>query len=125
MISRPLIYLHAYAPPTPGGTPVLIHRLLSGLPPGELEVVTDAARRDAVNRGGPRVLNAPYHFVRRKRKKSNRFVAGRALDAVIDGALAVTAGVRAAAIARRRRAGWVLTVSDEGFSVIAGAVCSR
>jgi glycosyltransferase involved in cell wall biosynthesis len=125
MISRPLVYLHAYAPPTPGGTPVLIHRLLSGLPPDKLEVVTDVARREAVSSGGPRVLQASYHFVRRKRRRGDRFVAGRALDAVIDGALAVTAGVRAAAVARRRRAGWVLTVSDEGFSVIAGAVCSR
>jgi glycosyltransferase involved in cell wall biosynthesis len=124
MISRPLIYLHAYAPPTPGGTPVLIHRLLSGFAPDELEVVTDAARRDEVGRGGPRVLQAPYHFVRRKRTKG-RFVLGRVLDAVVDGGLAVAAGVRTAALARRRGAGWILTVSDEGFSVIAGAVCAR
>ncbi|HJU37621.1 MAG TPA: glycosyltransferase [Gaiellaceae bacterium] len=125
MLSRPLIYLHAYAPPTRGGTPVLIHRLLSGLASDELEVVTDAALRDQVRQGGPRVLRAPYHFVRRKGPAGNRRAVGRMLNTALNSGLAVAAGLRAAALARRRGAGWILTVSDEGFSVIAGAVGTR
>jgi glycosyltransferase involved in cell wall biosynthesis len=125
VLSRPLIYLHAYAPPTPGGTPVLIHRLLSGLAPDELEVVTDAALRDRIRLGGPRVLPAPYHFVLRKGRWGNRRAAGRLLNTTLNGVLAVAAGVRTAALARRRGAGWILSVSDEGFSVIAGAVGTR
>jgi hypothetical protein len=122
VLSRPLIYLHAHAPPTPGGTPVLIHRLLSGLDPDELEVVTEAALRAEVRKGGPRVLQARYHFVLRKGPRGSRFAVGRWLNVMINGVLAVAAGVHAAAVARQRRAGWILTVSDEGFSVIAGAV---
>lgn len=125
MLSRPLVYLHAHAPPTPGGTPVLIHRLLSGLDPDELEVVTETALRPEVERGGPRVLHAHYRFVPRKGARGNRHAAGRVLNATINGVLAIAAGLRAAAVARQRRAGWILTVSDEGFSVIAGAVAAR
>jgi glycosyltransferase involved in cell wall biosynthesis len=125
VLSRPLIYLHAHAPPTPGGTPVLIHRLLSGLAPGEFEVVTEASLRPMVRAGGPWVLQTRYHFVPRRGPKGNRYAAGRLLNAAINGVLAVASGLRTAAVARRRRAGWILTVSDEGFSVIAGAVCAR
>ena len=125
MLSQRLIYLHAHAPPTPGGTPVLIHRLLSGLDPDELEVVTEASLRPMVLEGGPRVLQARYHFVPRKGPNGNRYAAGRLLNATVNGVLAVAAGLRAAALARQRRAGWILTVSDEGFSVIAGAVSAR
>jgi glycosyltransferase involved in cell wall biosynthesis len=125
MLSRPLVYLHALAPPTPGGTPVLMHRLLSGLGGDDLEVVTDAALRRDVRRGGPRVLPGHYNFVLKKGPRGNRFAAGRLFNAAINAPLAIAAGVRAANVARRRKAGWVLTVSDEGFSVIAGAVCAR
>jgi glycosyltransferase involved in cell wall biosynthesis len=102
-----------------------MHRLLSGLDADELEVVTDAALRGAVRRGGPRVLNARYSFVPKKSPRGNRFAVGRLLNATINVPLAIAAGLRAAAVARKRRAGWVLTVSDEGFSPIAGAVCAR
>jgi glycosyltransferase involved in cell wall biosynthesis len=125
VLSRPLIYLHAYAPPTPGGTPVLVHRLLSTVASDdELDVVTDAALRDQVRQGGPRVLRARYHFVPRKGTRGNRYAIGRAINLTLNLALAVAAGVRTAVLAHRRGAGWILTVSDEGFSVIAGAVAT-
>jgi glycosyltransferase involved in cell wall biosynthesis len=102
-----------------------MHRLLSGFGAEELEVVTDAALRGEVRRGGPRVLQVPYRFVLRKGPHGNRFAIGRVLNAAINLVLAVAAGLRTAVLARRRGAGWILTVSDEGFSVIAGAVCAR
>jgi glycosyltransferase involved in cell wall biosynthesis len=104
---------------------VLIHRLLSGFDRSEFEVVTDAALRREVRRGGPRVLDAPYHYVLRKGPPGNRFVLGRAFNTMLNGALATVAGLHAATVARRRNAGSILTISDEGFSVIAGAICAR
>ena len=125
MLSRPLLYLHAHAPPTGGGSPVLLHRLLSGLDAAELEIVTDRALRRQVRRRVGRVLPGRYSFVRKKGLAGNRFLAGRYVNGLLNVALAVIAGSRAARIARRRGAGWVMSVADEGFSVIAGHVCAR
>jgi hypothetical protein len=102
-----------------------MHRLLSGLDADELEVVTDAALRDDVRRGGPRVLRARYRFVFRKSPRGNRYAIGRFFNATVNVGLAIAAGLRAAAVARRRKVGWILTVADGGFSVVAGAVGAR
>jgi glycosyltransferase involved in cell wall biosynthesis len=124
MLSRPLVYLHMHAPPTPGGTPVLLHRLLAGYSQDELEVVTDVRLRRAVRRGEGRLLPARYRFVPRKGLRGNRFLLGRVINALVNVVLAAGTGVRVAVLARRRDAGWILTVADEGFSVIAGCIAA-
>lgn len=125
MLSRPLLYLHMHAPPTPGGSPVLLHRLLNGLPPSELEIVTARNLRRLVRARGPLVLRGRYHFVPKKGLAGNRFRLGRAANAAVNVTLAKLAGVTAARIAGDTGAGWTLTVADEGFSVIAGDLCAR
>ena len=54
--------VHALAPPTPGGTPVVLHRLLTDLPGVRVEVATNRALRERVEAGGGRALDAPYHY---------------------------------------------------------------
>jgi glycosyltransferase involved in cell wall biosynthesis len=117
--------VHALAPPTPGGTPVVLHRLLSGLRGIELEVVTKRKLRDSVRRGGDRVLPGRYRYVAKWPGWGARWRAGRVAAAAINLALALVAGLRAARWARRGGVGWVMSVADEGFSVVAGAVAAR
>jgi glycosyltransferase involved in cell wall biosynthesis len=117
--------VHALAPPTPGGTPVVLERVLTHLPGIELEVVTDRRLRGRVRAGGAGVLPARYRFVWKWPGWGARWRWGRVLIAAIDGVLAVAAGVRAARWGRRDGVRWVLSVTDEGFSVIAGAVAAR
>lgn len=120
-----LLYVHAFAPPTPGGTPIIVRRLLSRLAPEiELETVTDLALIARVRRGEPR-LPGRYHYVPKLPPRGQQWRAGRVLGAVGNAALGALAGVRAAIVARRRGATWVLSVADHGFSVIAGDVCAR
>lgn len=102
-----------------------MHRLLSGFDADELDVLTDRALRPEVRRGGPRVLHGRYHFALRKGPRGNRYALGRVLNAAVNVGLGAAAGVRGAVLARQRNAGWILTVADEGFSVIAGAVGAR
>lgn len=125
MPERALVYVHAHAPPTPGGTPVLIHRLLSGLSPATLHVLTDRALRRAVERDRERSLAGRYHYFLRKGPRGNRWRVGRALNGAVNFALAIVAGIQAATIVRRTGAGWVVSVADEGFSPLAGAVAAR
>ena len=120
-----LMLLHALAPPTPGGTPVVLGRLLTNLPGVAVDVVTDRRLRARVRAGGPGVLDARYRFVRKWPGWGGRWRFGRRLIAAIDFILALVAGVRAARWARRDRVRWVLSVTDEGFSVIAGTVAAR
>ena len=125
MPERRLLYVHAYAPPTPGGTPVIVHRLLSRLAEDtQLETVTDLALRGRIRRGERR-LPGRYRYVLKVPPWGQRWFAGRVVVAGANALLGVLAGVRAAVAARRRRAAWVLSVADEGFSVIAGDVCAR
>ena len=65
MAEPALMLLHALAPPTPGGTPIVLQRLLDDLPGVRLEVVTDRALRARVRAGGSQVLDARYRFVRK------------------------------------------------------------
>jgi glycosyltransferase involved in cell wall biosynthesis len=119
-----LLYVHGLAPPTPGGVSMVVHLLLSRLP-AQVDTFTDLALRGRVRRGGL-VVPGRYHFVPRLPRWARRRVrligvvqtAGNAL-------LAVAAGLAAARVARRRETRWVLSVADDGFSVIAGSVCAR
>lgn len=117
--------VHALAPPTPGGTPVVLERVLTHLPGIRLDVVTDRALRSRVRAGGAGVLAARYRFVWKWPGWGARWRWGRRLIAAIDGMLAVLAGIRAAVWARRARVRWVLSVTDEGFSPLAGAIAAR
>jgi glycosyltransferase involved in cell wall biosynthesis len=120
-----LMLLHALAPPTRGGTPVVLERLLTNLPGVAVDVVTDRSLRARVRAGGPGVLDARYRFVLKWPGWGGRWRVGRVVIAAIDFVLALVAGIRAALWARRARARWVLSVTDEGFSVIAGTVAAR
>ena len=117
--------VHALAPPTPGGTPVILHRLLSGLRGVRLEVVTKRSLRAAVRRGDGQVLPGRYRFVAKWPGWGSRWRAGRIAAAAVNLALALVAGARAARWARSGGVRWVMSVSDEGFSVVAGAVAAR
>src|SRR3954469_1149795 len=119
-----LLYVHGLAPPTPGGVAVVVELLLSRLPVS-VDTVTDAALRRRVSRGGLRVPGR-YHFVPRLPRWGRRplRVLG-ALQTAANVVLAAGAAVRASLIARRRGSRWVLSVADDGFSVIAGSVCAR
>lgn len=117
--------VHALAPPTPGGTPVVLQRVLTHLPGIRLDVVTNRRLRSRVRAGGPGVLDARYRFVWKWPGWGARWRWGRVVIAALDGVLAVIAGIRAAGWARRDDVRWVLSVTDEGFSVIAGAIAAR
>jgi glycosyltransferase involved in cell wall biosynthesis len=124
MPSPPLVYVHAYAPPYPGGTPVILRRVLGALAPIRVVTVTD----HYVSRhygAAPGRIPGPYRWVTRMPPWGSRWLAGRIAGVAANTVLAVAAGVYAGLLARRHRAGWVLSVVDEGFSVIAGHVASR
>lgn len=116
--------VHALAPPTPGGTPIVLARLLTGLPGIRLEVVTARGLRKQVLAGGDRVLDGRYRFFWKWPGWGGRWRAGRVAIAAIDLVLAAVAGVRAARWARRDGVRWIVSVADEGFSPIAGAVAA-
>jgi glycosyl transferase family 4 len=120
-----LVYIHAWAPPTPGGTPVVLQRLLTNLPGVRVDVVTDRALRRRVRAGGNRVLDADYRFVWKWPGWGSGSRAGQVAVAAIDLLLAAVAGLRTAIWARRGRANWIMSVTDEGFSVITGAIAGR
>jgi glycosyltransferase involved in cell wall biosynthesis len=124
MPDPPLVFIHAYAPPTPGGTPVIVHRLLAGPPPLRVETFTDIyVRRWSQER--VRRLPGRYRYFVKLPPWGARWRAGRIAGAAINYVLALLAGARAATAARRDGAAWVLSVADNGFSVIAGDVCAR
>ncbi len=118
-----LLLVHALAPPTPGGTPVILHRLLSGLEHCRVDVVTDRALAARVRAGGPLVLSGRYRYVPKLPAPPARLLQGA--FAYANALLAVGAGVRAALAARPRDTRWVLSVVDGGFSPIAGALAAR
>ena len=118
-----LLLVHALAPPTPGGTPVILHRLLGGLDGTRLEVLTDRALEERVRTGGALVLPARYRWFRKLPAPRVRALAGPV--AYANALLAVIAGVRGGLAARGRGTRWILSVVDGGFSPIAGAVAAR
>jgi glycosyltransferase involved in cell wall biosynthesis len=118
-----LLLVHALAPPTPGGTPVILHRLLGGLEHTRLDVLTDRELAGRVRAGGPLVLPARYRWFRKLRPPRVRLLAG--VVAYANALLAVIAGLQGAADARRGGTRWILSVVDGGFSPIAGAIAAR
>src|SRR5580765_4876776 len=121
---RPLVYVHAFAPPTPGGTPVILRRLLTGLAPREIITVTDLIWRRAARAGGT-TIPGPYRWFVKLPPWGARWRVGRIVGMAINRVLATIAGVQAALIARRHQACAVLSVTDNGFSVIAGDIAAR
>jgi glycosyltransferase involved in cell wall biosynthesis len=117
----PLVYVHALAPPTSGGTAVILHRVLSSLLPQRVITVTDLWLR---SHGTGRRIPGPYRWFLRMPPWGARWRAGRILVGAMNVGLAALAGAQAAVIARHRRAGWVLSAADNGFSVIAGHVAA-
>jgi glycosyltransferase involved in cell wall biosynthesis len=124
MPDRRLVFVHAYAPPTPGGTPIIVHRLLARLDGVGIDTVTQIGLRGRVRRGEFR-LPGPYHYVVKLPAWGQRRALGLAALAAGNTLLGAVAGVRAAITARRARADWIVSVVDEGFSVIAGDICAR
>ena len=118
-----LLLVHALAPPTPGGTPVILHRLLSGLERYRVDVVTDRSLAARVRAGGPLVLPGRYRFVPKLPAPPARVLEGA--FAYANALLGAAAGLRAALAARSRDTRWVLSVVDGGFSPIAGALAAR
>lgn len=118
---RRLLLVHALAPPQGGGTGVVMHRLLEGLPGWRADVVADRALRRRVRAGEGNVVSGRYRFV----LKLPPLPVVRPLIDLVNLPLAVLAGARAAAAARRSGARLVLTAFDGGFSQIAATVAAR
>jgi glycosyltransferase involved in cell wall biosynthesis len=124
MAERRLLIVHALAPPQPGGTPIVLRRLLQALEGWRLEVVTDWALRGRVRRRSGPLLPGHYRYFARVGSWSGALPGPlRPLAGTLDAGLAVAAGLRAAWVARR--ADVVLSVFDDGFSPIAGAIAAR
>jgi glycosyltransferase involved in cell wall biosynthesis len=117
-----VVFVHAHAPPTTGGTPVLLGRLLDGIAG---DVVTARRLRPAVDAGGQGVLRGEYHYFVDKGLRGNRFAAGRLLTAVGNAVLAIPAAVVVARAARRRKRPIVVSVVDSGISQLAGHLGAR
>lgn len=124
---QPVVLLvYAHAPPTGGGTAVVLHRVLSGLQAHRLEVVTDRGLRQAVAEGGELVLPARYSWFLRLR--AGRAAAAPPVPGLVEWLnlpLAVAAGMRAGLAARAAGADWILTALDGGFSNIAATLAAR
>jgi glycosyltransferase involved in cell wall biosynthesis len=117
----PLVYFHAFAPPSSGGVPVVMHRLLARL---GVPLVTFTDRRNRSVGPGAAWLPGSYRYFL-KIPPWNRFAIYRWPFGLANVVLAVFAGIRAGLDARRIGAGWVLSVADDGFSPIGGHVAAR
>jgi hypothetical protein len=119
-----IVLIHGWAPPTRGGTAFIIERLLGGAKRTTLDVWTRATQRPAVRRGGF-VLPGRYRYFPKLRSLPH---APSVLSWPITAAnlvLAIMSGLVVGCAARRDHAGCILSVADEGFSQIAGAVSAR
>jgi glycosyltransferase involved in cell wall biosynthesis len=119
LAERPLLLVHALAPPTRGGTAVVLHRLLRGLP---VEVLTSRSLRARVEAGDELALPGRYRYFL---DLGPPIPLTRELWALLDVPLALLAGIRAGVVARRAGARWIVSPFDGGFSQIAGAVAAR
>ena len=121
-----VVYVHALAPPRGGGTASVVRRVLSGLPDVELEVLTDVSARPLVE--SPRALPGKYRFFLKLPTVPVGYRGAELANAAIGSlnvVLALAAGLRAGWLAGRGRPPHVLSVLDDGFSVIAGGVGAR
>jgi glycosyltransferase involved in cell wall biosynthesis len=118
---RRVLLVQAVAPPYPGGTNVVLERLLRTRPGWRTDVVTDRALRRSVRAEGAAKLDGRYRFV--LKLPPLRPFAG--IVHALNVPLAVVAGVRAAIAARRHGTSVVMTCFDGGFSQIAATVAAR
>src|SRR5215211_603456 len=117
--------VYAAPPPSRGGVPVVLRRLLHRLDGLALEVVTDRRVRRLVREDPGGALAARYSYTPRLAGPLTAVRSIRELFAVLNVLLAVLAGVRAALAGRRAESRWVMSVLDGGFSQIAGALTAR
>lgn len=119
-----LVLVHGWAPPTPGGTSYVVERVLRDLGDVDLDVWTRATQRRAVGRR-TFVLPGRYRYFPKLRSLPRAAAPLAWPSTALNAALAVASGVVIGIAARRDGATWILSVADEGFSQIAGAVAAR
>jgi glycosyltransferase involved in cell wall biosynthesis len=123
---RGIVLVHANAPPVPGGTNVVLARLLGAMAGHHLDVYTDLFWRVRVRRGGELLLNGRYRYFLRLGAVASRWPALRRPIEAVDLPLALAAGVRVAlGVGRSEAASILLTPLDAGFSQIATALAAR
>jgi glycosyltransferase involved in cell wall biosynthesis len=120
-----LSLVHASTPPVPGGTNVVLTRLLARGDTGSLDVFTDRVHRKLVRANGDASLPGRYRYFFRVGGKTAYYPLLRPVGDLVDLPLALVAGLRVAFTRPRSRPGVVMSVVDSGFSIIAGSVAAR
>ena len=123
-MSEHLVLVHAMAPPTRGGAALVIERLLGTMPSGDLDVWTRLRQFRAVRRGDF-VLPGRYAYFPKLRSTVRVPLAVGCAITLANVTLAIFSGMVIGVRSRRAGATSVLSVVDEGFSQIAGAVAAR
>ena len=103
---------------------MVLDRLLRGIERYRVEVMTDRSLRAEVEAGGELVLPARYRYFL-KLGGQNRIAFVRETLELLNVPLALLAGMRAAVLARRGGAAWIVSPLDGGFSQIAGSIAAR
>lgn len=119
-----LVLVHSGAPPSPGGTSLVVERVLSDMPEVALDVWTRATQWRAVRKGAF-VLPAHYRYVPKVRALPRGPLPLAWAATAVNLVLAVAAGAVIGRAARRDAARWILSVVDEGFSQIAASIAAR
>lgn len=119
-----IVLINGWAPPTRGGTAFAVQRVLGSLPSSCLHVWTRATQRGAVRRGGF-VLPGRYHYFPKMRYIARAPSMASAMITLANVALAILSGRVIASRSARASPTCVLSVVDEGFSQIAGAVAAH
>lgn len=118
-----LILVHAWAPPTAGGTSFVVERVLRDLRQVDLDVWTRATQRSAVRRGSF-LLPGRYRFFLKVKSTARLPQPVAWVPTALNVALAVLTGLVIGLVARRQRPTWILSVADEGYSQIAATVAA-
>lgn len=121
-----VVLVHANAPPVPGGTNVVLARLLEARDAASLDVFTDLARIRRVRRGGELRLDGRYRYFPCLGAVAQLLPALRGSLDALDIPLALAAGVRVAAGLHGKDGRAVLVAPlDSGFSTLATALAAR
>ncbi|MEX2024216.1 MAG: glycosyltransferase [Thermoleophilaceae bacterium] len=116
-----MLLVQASGPPYPGGTNVILKRLLEDLPGWSIAPAVNSRLRRAVRRGDPLALESAYRYF--LRIPPIPWLAP--IAHLANGPLALLAGLRLVPWARRSGAVCVVTAIDGGFSQVAAAVTAR